>query len=64
METFHDNFLNIIIHEYIRSVKITLQLFKNHLKSKLLTIFDILKVFCINFKIHRKYGAIYNWAVT
>ena len=64
METFHDNFLNIIIHEYIRSVKITLQLFKNHLKSKLLTIFDILKVFCINFKIYRKYGAIYNWAVT
>ena len=64
METFHDNFLNIIIHEYIRSVKITLQLFKNHLISKLLTIFDILKVFCINFKIYRKYGAIYNWAVT
>ena len=44
METFHDNFQNIMIHDYMRSVKLTLQLLKNHLKSKLLKIFDILKV--------------------
>ena len=50
METFHDNFQNIMIHDYMRSVKLTIQLLKNHLKSKLLKLFDI-KIFCkYNFK--------------
>ena len=35
METFHDNFQNIMIHDYMRGVKITLQLFKKNSKLKL-----------------------------